>query len=130
MKATIINSYGGPEVLEYVENFPEPQITANQVLVRVQATTLNNVDLVLRRGYPGLNLRFPHILGGDIAGVIVDKGVLVEGFQIDDKVVVYPVIIPNQRNPKFDGLEHLNNGWNFFGMQVNGSYAEYVAVPT
>lgn len=130
MRAVIINSNGSPEVLEYVENYPEPKVGENQVLVKIQATTLNNVDLVLRRGYPGLKLSFPHILGGDIAGVIVDKGVLVNDFQIGDKVVAYPVIIPPQRNPKFNGLEHLNNNWSFLGMQVDGSYAEYIAIPS
>lgn len=130
MRAVVINSNGSPDVMEYHKDYPEPKIGENQVLVRIQATTLNNVDLVLRRGYPGLKLSFPHILGGDIAGIIVDKGVLVKDFQIGDKVVAYPVIIPSQRNPKFNELEHLNNNWRLFGMQVDGSYAEYIAVPS
>lgn len=129
MKAVILNSNGDPEVLNYVETFPEPTILLNQVLVRVEATTLNNVDIVLRRGYPGLNLKFPHILGGDIAGTIVEKGGSVNSFQVGDKVVAYPVLIPDSRDQKYSGMEHLNLNWKFFGMQVDGSYSEFVAVP-
>lgn len=129
MKAVFISSNGGPEVLKYVENFPEPKILPNEVLIKLEATTLNNVDIVLRRGYPGLNLKFPHILGGDIAGKIAEKGENVVRFQIGDKVVAYPILLPSKKDIKYDGLEHLNDNWRFFGMQVDGSYAEFAAVP-
>lgn len=129
MRAVIINQNGTPDVLEYHENFPKPNLKENEVLVNVKYTSLNRVDLHLRKGYPGLNLNFPHILGADIAGVVVEIGGEVKNTKVGDRVVVYPVVLPKERNPKFEGMEHLNDNWKYFGMHLNGSYAEFVAVP-
>ncbi|MCX7879153.1 MAG: zinc-binding dehydrogenase [Ignavibacteria bacterium] len=130
MKAVILKENGGPEVLEFVENFPEPVLKPNEVLVRISATSLNNVDLILRRGYPGLKLNFPHILGGDIAGEVYAIGEEVTNVRIGDKVVAYPIVLPEQRNPRYKDFEHLNDGWRFFGMHINGSYSEFIALPS
>ncbi|MCX6145763.1 MAG: zinc-binding dehydrogenase [Candidatus Kapabacteria bacterium] len=130
MKAVILNQHGGPEVLEYVEDFPMPELKPGEVLVKIKSTSLNKVDTVIRKGYPGLTLGFPHILGGDIAGEVVDISQGIGDDLIGSRVVVYPLILPNERNPKYNGREHLNKGWKYFGMHLNGSYAEYVAVPT
>lgn len=129
MKAVVINKNGAPEVLEYREDFPEPKINENEVLVNIKYTSLNRVDLHLRKGYPGLNLNFPHILGADIAGVVVEIGSKVENIKVGDKVVAYPIVLPKERSSKFVGMEHLNENWKYFGMHINGSYAQYVAVP-
>jgi len=129
MKSVIINQNGGPEVLEFVENFPEPQIKNNEVLINIKATSLNRVDLTIRKGYPGLSLNFPHILGGDIAGVVVQLGENVKDIKINQRAVIYPVVLPEIRDPHYGENEYLNEGWQFFGMQRNGSYAEYIAVP-
>jgi NADPH:quinone reductase-like Zn-dependent oxidoreductase len=129
MKAVVLNRNGGPEVLEYVSEFPEPEISPNEVLVNVKYTTLNRVDLFIRKGYPGLKLNFPHIMGGDIAGIVTRVGAAVHNFKEGDKVVAYPVVLPSELSPKFEGMEHLNDNWTFFGMHSRGSYAEYVAVP-
>ncbi len=129
MKAVTINQNGGVEVLRYVEDFPKPGCKPNEVLVRVYATSLNNVDIVLRRGYPGLSLNFPHILGGDVAGVIEEVGEKVNKFKPGERVVCYPIILPELTNPKFEEAEHISDGWKFLGMHINGSYAEYVTLP-
>ncbi len=130
MKAVIINKHGGPEVLEYVEDFPNPELALGEVLVKVKSTSLNKIDTVIRNGYPGLTLNFPHILGGDIAGEVVDISQGIGESLIGNRVVVYPMILPKERNPKYKGREHLNKGWKYFGMHQNGSYCEYIAVPT
>lgn len=129
MKAIIINKHGGKDVLEYVTDMPIPTIKVNEVLVKVGATSLNRIDTVVRNGYPGLNIPLPHILGGDIAGTITELGANVNGFNINDRVVVYPVYLPEIRDDKYENLEHLNDGWHFFGMQRKGAYCEYIAVP-
>jgi NADPH:quinone reductase-like Zn-dependent oxidoreductase len=129
MKAIIINNHGGKEVLEYVTDFPMPEIKENEVLLKVGATSLNRIDTVVRKGYPGLSIPMPHILGGDIAGTVQKIGSNVTGFDSGDRVVVYPVYLPEIRDEKYENLEHLNDGWQFFGMQRKGAYCEYIAVP-
>ncbi len=73
MKAVIFSEHGGPEVLRYAE-VREPEIGADEVLVRVRACALNHLDLWVRRGLPGITILLPHILGSDIAGEVARVG--------------------------------------------------------
>lgn len=129
MKAIYFEQHGTPEVLLYTDSFPTPKINDDEVLVRIKATSVNPLDTVIRRGYPGLAMPMPHIPGGDIAGEISEIGSSVKNFAVGDRVIAYPVIYPEKRDPIYAGSEFLNNGWKFFGMHTKGSYAEFIAVP-
>jgi len=76
MRAIICEQYGGPGVLELVDEVPVPQPGPNGVLVRVHATSVNPLDWKLRAGYlaPLWNLRFPVIWGADFSGVVEEVG--------------------------------------------------------
>ena len=89
MKAARIHQHGGPEVLVY-EDVPDPQIKANQILVRVRACALNHLDLFVRAGIPGMKFPMPHILGSDIAGEVVAVGELCERVQAGWRVLLSP----------------------------------------
>ncbi len=41
-----------------------------EVVVRVLATSLNRIDAIVRRGYPGIPVKLPHVPGADIVGYI------------------------------------------------------------
>ena len=49
MKAIVISEFGGPEVLKSV-NVDIPTINSNQVLIRVEATSVNFADIQTRQG--------------------------------------------------------------------------------
>jgi NADPH:quinone reductase-like Zn-dependent oxidoreductase len=87
MKAVVVHQYGGPEVLKF-EDYPDPVPGSGEVLVRVAATSINPIDYKRRAGltkdfYP---IRFPGLIGVDIAGTVVKIGPAVEGFSIGDQV--------------------------------------------
>src|ERR1700691_3840454 len=87
MKAIVVHEYGGPEVLKF-EEYPDPVVGPGQVLVQVAATSVNPIDYKRRAGltkdwYP---IKFPGLIGVDIAGTVVKIGPGVEGFSIGDKV--------------------------------------------
>src|SRR5215831_16531077 len=69
MKAVLFHAHGGPEVLQY-EDVPDPQPGYGEVLIEVRATSVNHVDIFLRRGMPGVRVPLPKILGCDAAGII------------------------------------------------------------
>lgn len=75
MKAIVIRSFGGPEVMEYAE-VPEPMPGPNEVVVEVHAASVNPADLKMRDG--SMNqygaLKLPRILGRDFSGVIAAVG--------------------------------------------------------
>src|SRR5271154_6865509 len=87
MKAVVVHQYGGPEVLKF-EEYPDPVARPGEVLVRVAATSVNPIDYKRRAGltkdfYP---IKFPGLMGVDIAGTVVTVGPEVEGFSRGDQV--------------------------------------------
>ena len=53
MRAVVLKSYGGPEVLT-IREVPDPTPGPTEVVVDIAATALNRADLLQRRGlYPG-----------------------------------------------------------------------------
>ena len=93
MKAIIQTEYGSPDVLS-LQEVDQPIVTANGVLVRVRATSVNAGDWHLMRGDPFLTrliwggIRKPkiQILGMDIAGTVEAVGKDVTQFQVGDEV--------------------------------------------
>ena len=87
MKAVVLHEYGPPRNLKY-EDFADPQPGPGEVLVRVQAASLNPIDWKMRSGaakerFP---VEFPAILGRDVAGIVRELGEGVEGFKEGDPV--------------------------------------------
>jgi NADPH2:quinone reductase len=129
MKAIILNSNGGTDKLIYRTDFPEPQIKADEVLVKVTATSINRADTIVRAGYPGLSLIFPHILGGDIAGVVEKTGSGVENFHARDRIICWPICACGKCEWCLKGRRGLCFNWQSFGMHRWGGFAEFAAVP-
>ena len=71
MKAVLFREHGGPEVLQYTD-FPTPEPKPGEALIRLHASALNRVDVMVRNGWPNLKLEMPHINGEDGAGEIVE----------------------------------------------------------
>lgn len=90
-RAIVINQYGGSEGLQE-ENVKLPALKENQVLVQVQATSINPIDWKLREGYlqQMFDWEFPIILGWDVAGIISAVGENVTDWQIGDRVFARP----------------------------------------
>ncbi|HEX5483873.1 MAG TPA: zinc-binding dehydrogenase [Terriglobia bacterium] len=128
MKAVRIHQHGGLEVLKY-EDAPEPQIQANEVLVKVKACALNHLDLWLREGVEQWKLPFPHILGSDISGVVAQVGSLASRVKPGDRVLLCPGISCGQCEMCFKGLDSACRSYTLFGLKVDGGYAEYVKAP-
>ncbi|MFD8019250.1 NADP-dependent oxidoreductase [Streptomyces lavendulae] len=90
MKAAGFHAFGGPEVLELIE-VPAPEAGAGEVRVRVKAAGAQPTDCAVRSGWnpPGFTITFPHITGGDFAGVVDQVGEGVTGFSVGDEVLGY-----------------------------------------
>jgi NADPH:quinone reductase-like Zn-dependent oxidoreductase len=88
MKAVQIHGYGGADQLRY-EEVPTPVPQANEVLVKLAATSVNPIDWKIRRGdrRSTLALTFPLILGRDIAGEISTVGAGVSAFKPGQRVM-------------------------------------------
>jgi NADPH:quinone reductase-like Zn-dependent oxidoreductase len=128
MKAVFFKEHGDLSVLQYGE-IQEPELPPGWVLVRVRAAALNHVDIFVRRGWPGLKLKLPHILGSDGAGEIAKLGDGVTGWQVGQRVVIDASICMEDDEFTRSGQDNLCKSWQLLGETMPGTYAEYVAVP-
>jgi len=87
MKAMILNRFGTSGSFE-MATLPQPTLNADQVLVRVAATSVNTVDTMIRQLGPGLPLspELPALLGMDFAGTVEAIGEAVTKFSVGDEV--------------------------------------------
>jgi len=105
MKAIQIHEFGGPEVLKY-EDAPKPKPGADEVVIKVFATSVNPIDWKIREGHAKgkFPIKFPLIPGWDVSGEIDEVGSNILNFRKGDEVYSRP-------DPT-----------------KNGTYAEYVVV--
>lgn len=91
MKAFIVEKYKKRGSLRLADR-PDPQIGANDVLVRIEATAINLLDSKIRDGEFKLFLPYrpPFILGHDLAGTVVRVGQTVTQFKPGDAVYARP----------------------------------------
>ena len=99
MKAIQIHETGGPEVLQLAE-LPIPEPGPGQVLIRVEATGVNFIEIYFRKGV--YKAALPMTPGSEAAGTVEKLGPGVTGFAAGDAVA---------------------------SVSVLGSYAEYALVP-
>ena len=87
MKAVVVHQYGGPEVLKF-EEYPDRVTGPAEVLVRVAATSVSPIDYKRRAGLTKdrFPIKFPGLIGVDIAGTVGEGWVGVEGFSAGDQV--------------------------------------------
>ena len=87
MKAAIINQFGNPDVIE-IKDVEKPVIKPEQVLIKVNAVSINPIDWKQRKGNHKfiLGSPFPIILGYDVCGEVVEVGNEIDKFKIGDIV--------------------------------------------
>ena len=125
MKVAWFHKFGGPEVLVH-EEAPRPAPKPGEALVRVRAVGINHVDLDHRAGTSRIPLTFPHILGREFAGEVASTA---GDFKEGDRVWVTCRIPCRKCELCLAGRDNLCLKEGYFGLDIPGGYAEYVAVP-
>lgn len=128
MKALVFHAHGSLDNVVYA-NVPEPSLKPHEVLVQIHAAALNRLDLWVLAGWPGLNLKMPHIMGSDGAGMIMAIGDQVQGWQIGDRVAINPSLSCGHCSFCLQGRDNLCAEFAILGEHVDGFLAELTAVP-
>ena len=128
MKAVTICRHGGPEVVQ-VQEVPDPQPAAGEVLIDIRAAALNHLDIWVRNGRPGMNLKFPHVLGSDAAGVVAEVGPGVRNVRPGEEVILNPAISCGSCEYCLRGEQSECPSFTLVGLGRPGTFAERIAVP-
>jgi NADPH2:quinone reductase len=87
MRAVVVTTYGGPDVLQ-LRDLPEPQAGPGQVVIRVAYAGVNYAEIMGRRGdYHATSL--PFTPGLEVAGVISAIGEGVAGLRVGQPVAAF-----------------------------------------
>jgi NADPH2:quinone reductase len=102
-KHVMITEFGGPDVMKVVEEAALPEPAANEVRIKVQATSACFTDTLVRRGiYRDLKKKPPFPPGYDVVGVVDKIGTAVANLKVGQTVA---------------------------DLTVSGAYAEYMCRP-
>ncbi len=109
--------------------FPVPEISDNEVLVRIRAFSLNHLDVwVMDSGYP-VKIPLPHIFGSDASGVVEQAGKSVRNVAPGDEVIVFPGLSCGHCEKCLSGHDNECRSFSLLGVAAHGMSAEYVKAP-
>jgi NADPH2:quinone reductase len=87
MRAVVLRSHGGPEVLT-IEEVDDPTPGRDDIVVDVEHTAINRADILQRMGmYPDPRNRSVEIPGLEFAGVVSAVGADVIGWSVGDRAM-------------------------------------------
>ena len=124
-----------------IQQLETPKPRGSQVLVKVQSSGVCHSDIHLWEGYyegvggqllktTDRGVNYPLTPGHEVAGIVDSLGEQAEGFNNNDKVLVYPWIGEGLCPACRIGEENLCDKPRSLGVYMDGGYAEYVLVPS
>lgn len=119
----------GPNMPLRVEDVPEPEVGAGEILVKVAACGLCHTDLhYIDHGVATVK-QPPLILGHEATGVVALAGPGVSTLKEGDRVLLPAILTCGQCAACRSGRENICQRMKMFGNDVDGAYAEYVKAP-
>jgi len=114
MKAVRIHQYGSIDDV-VLDDVPLPELEPDEVLVKVEAASVNPLDVKLISGnlHAYFPLKMPYAVGTDLSGTVVDSGRLGVRWKEGDKVI-------GRLEPGPGNGSHYSRG---------GAFAEFAVVP-
>lgn len=127
MRAAVLRERGAKGLS--VEDVPEPERRAGESIMQVHASSLNRVDLYMRDSGAGISHDLPLILGVDGVGEIVAPDPN-SGLKAGDRVALYSTIYCGECRYCLQGNQPLCLKARIAGEHQNGSFAEFVSMPS
>jgi L-iditol 2-dehydrogenase len=123
MRATVLVEPGRLES----QHVDDPPCPPGGAVVKVAAALICSTDLYMwRRGHPAL--RYPRIMGHEIAGVVAEVSPAISHLRVGDRVQVYPGIPCGACRFCRRGRENLCASLEIMGFTSDGGFADYVSV--
>lgn len=115
----------------WLEDVAEPEIGINDVLIRVLKTGICGTDVHIYNwdAWAQSTIKVPTVLGHEIVGEIVETGANVNDFYVGDKVSVEGHLVCGRCRNCLAGRRYKCANTLGVGVQTDGGFAEYIAVP-
>ena len=117
--------------LEFTKaEIPKPK--PDEVLLEVKACSLCGTDIHIYNWDPPWSTRgiqFPRTLGHEVAGVVIEKGKNVKSLEMGDFVSAESHIYCGECDQCRLGNAHICRKLKFLGVDKDGGFAQYVAIP-
>jgi len=111
-----------------IEDAPVPQITADEVLLRVRNCSTCGTDVkIFHNGHQ--NLTPPRVMGHEIAGEIAEVGANVSGWAVGDRAQVIAAVPCGECHECRKGWMAVCANQTSIGYQYDGGFAEFMVVP-
>lgn len=130
MRALCLTATGGPDHLAVVDLPPPVLRTPTEVRIGVQAAALNHLDIWVADGAPGVPVpAYPHVVGTDAAGIVLETGAAVTHVRPGDRVVINPGVSCGECEPCRAGDEVFCRQFGVLGEHRPGTAAEELVLP-
>jgi threonine 3-dehydrogenase len=115
-----------------MQEIPVPDVKPNEVLIKVQASSLCGTDVHIYEWDSWAQSRVktvPYTVGHETTGIVVKKGSVVSRVAEGDVVSVETHIPCMHCKQCMTGQMHICNNLEILGVDTNGAFAEYLVVP-
>ena len=130
MRALCLTAPGGLDHLAVVDVAPPVLRAPTDVRIGVHAAALNHLDLWMADGAPGVPVPvYPHIVGTDGAGVVLEVGALVTHVRPGDRVLINPGVSCGECESCRAGDEVFCRQFGVLGEHRPGTAAEEIVLP-
>ncbi len=128
MKAAFFREHGGAEKILYDE-YRDPVPAAGEVVVRVGACALNQVDMLLLDGRFPPPEGLPHVNGCEVTGTVEAVGAGVQGIAPGGRVIIFPGFACGSCEYCLRGQRTVCVRYGYLGAHKDGGYAELCKAP-
>jgi NADPH:quinone reductase-like Zn-dependent oxidoreductase len=130
MRALCLTAPGGTSRLAILDMAPPVLREPTDVRIGVRAAALNHLDLWVADGAPGVPVpAFPHVVGTDGAGVVLEAGSAVTHVRRGDRVLINPGISCGRCDVCLAGEEVYCRQFGVLGEHRPGTAAEELVIP-
>jgi threonine 3-dehydrogenase len=120
-----------PEPGVHIAEVPEPRPGEDEILVRVQATSICGSDLAMYewRDWVAERMQTPRVVGHEFCGTVETVGGRVERVQPGDFIAAETHVVDGTCYQCLIGEQHVCSNVQIIGFDRDGCFAEFIAIP-
>jgi len=112
-----------------VEEISPADVKPDEVKIEVAYCGICGTDMHVYHGAMDARVTTHRVIGHEMSGRVVEIGSDVSTVNVDDRIVVRPLVHCGDCHACKNGLQHICNNLLFLGLDTNGAFQQYWNVP-